>query len=95
MKISHIPVLGLGLKTLGVMLVDSLKGFSFVGIILLFSFLVLFSSSIYAQAPNAPGPLPGEPGDKAYTRNLFSGVFAFISTVGVLVVICMPSRKIS
>jgi hypothetical protein len=26
---------------------------------------------------------------------LFSGVFAFISTVGVLVVICMPSRKIS
>ena len=56
---------------------------------------MLFSSSIYAQAPNAPGPLPGEPGDKAYTRNLFSGVFAFISTVGVLVVICMPSRKIS
>ena len=56
---------------------------------------MLFSSSIYAQAPNAPGPLPGEPGDKVYTRNLFSGVFAFISTVGVLVVICMPSRKSS
>jgi hypothetical protein len=75
------------------MLVNSLKGFPFVGIVLLFSILVLFSSSIYAQAPNAPGPLPGEPGDKVYTRNLFSGVFAFISTVGVLVVICMPSRK--
>ena len=75
------------------MLVDSLKGFLLVGRVLLFSILVLFSSSIYAQAPNAPGPLPGEPGDKAYTRNLFSGVFAFISTVGVLVVICMPSRK--
>lgn len=75
------------------MLVDSLKGFLIVGRVLLFSILVLFSSSIYAQAPNAPGPLPGEPGDKAYTRNLFSGVFAFISTVGVLVVICMPSRK--
>ena len=93
MKISHIPVRGLGLKTLGAMLVDSLKGFPFVVRILLFSILMLFSSSIYAQAPNAPGPLPGEPGDKAYTRNLFSGVFAFISTVGVLVVICMPSRK--
>ena len=75
------------------MLVNSLKGFPFIGIVLLFSILVLFSSSIYAQAPNAPGPLPGEPGDKVYTRNLFSGVFAFISTVGVLVVICMPSRK--
>lgn len=75
------------------MLVDSLKGFLIVGRVLLFSILVLFSSSIYAQAPNALGPLPGEPGDKAYTRNLFSGVFAFISTVGVLVVICMPSRK--
>ena len=75
------------------MLVDSLKGFLIVCRVLLFSILVLFSSSIYAQAPNASGPLPGEPGDKAYTRNLFSGVFAFISTVGVLVVICMPSRK--
>ena len=77
------------------MLVDSLKGFPFVGRILLFLILVLFSSSIYGQGPTAPGPLPGEPGDKAYTRNLFSGVFAFISTVGVLVVICMPSRKSS
>jgi hypothetical protein len=77
------------------MLVDLLKWFPFVGRILLFSILVLFSSSIYAQGPNSPGPLPGEPGDKAYTRNLFSGVFAFISTVGVLVVICMPSRKSS
>lgn len=75
------------------MLVDPLKGFSLAGRTLLFSLLLLFSSSIYAQAPNAPGPLPGEPGDKTYTRNLFSGVFAFISTVGVLVVICMPSRK--
>ena len=95
MKISHIPVLGLGLKTLGDMLVDSLKGFSSVVGILLFSILVLFSSSIYAQGSNAPSPLQGEPGDKAYSRNLFSGVFAFISTVGVLVVICMPSRKSS
>ena len=77
------------------MLVDLLKWFPFVGRILLFSILVLFSSSIYAQGPNSPGPLPAEPGDKAYTRNLFSGVFAFISTVGVLVVICMPSRKSS
>ncbi|RLS26301.1 MAG: hypothetical protein DWH70_03270 [Planctomycetota bacterium] len=77
------------------MLVDSLKGFPFVGRILLFSILVLFSSSIYAQGPTASSPLPGEPGDKVYTRNLFSGVFAFISTVGVLVVICMPSRKSS
>ncbi len=75
------------------MLVDSLKGFPFVVRILLFSILILFSSSVYAQTPNAAGPLPGEPGDKTYTRNLFSGVFAFISTVGVLVVICMPSRK--
>ncbi len=75
------------------MLVDSLKGFPFVVRILLFSILIIFYSSFYAQTTNTPGPLPGEPGDKAYTRNLFSGVFAFISTVGVLVVICMPSRK--
>ena len=91
----HIPVLGLGLKTLGVMLVNSLKGFSLIGRTLLFSLFLIFSSSIYAQAPNTSAPLPGEPGDKAYTRNLFSGVFAFISTVGVLVVICMPTRKSS
>jgi len=77
------------------MQVDALKGFPLVGMTLLFSLFLIFSSSIYAQTPNASGPLPGEPGDKAYTRNLFSGVFAFISTVGVLVVICMPSRKIS
>jgi len=77
------------------MQVNALKGFPLVGMTLLFSLFLIFSSSIYAQTPNASGPLPGEPGDKAYTRNLFSGVFAFISTVGVLVVICMPSRKIS
>jgi len=77
------------------MQVDALKGFPLVGMTLLFSLFLIFSSSIYAQTPIASGPLPGEPGDKAYTRNLFSGVFAFISTVGVLVVICMPSRKIS
>ena len=55
------------------------------------SFLLFSSTPIYAQPPTVP--LQSEPGDRTYTRNLFSGVFAFVSSVGILVLICMPSRK--
>jgi hypothetical protein len=77
------------------MLANPSKRFRLVlGTFLLLLFLFCTSSS-YAQVPNASNPSQFEPGDKTYTRNLFSGVFAFVSSVGILVLICMPSRKIS
>jgi len=75
------------------MLVNPSKKLSMVIRILLLSFFLFCNSSIYAQVPNTPTSSEFEPGDKTYTRNLFSGVFAFVSSVGILVLICMPSRK--
>ncbi len=56
---------------------------------------LFFSANLYAQNNNAnpPTPAQNEVGGKTYTNNLFAGVFAFLSFVGVLVVICMPVRK--
>lgn len=75
------------------MLVNPAKGFLMVTATLLLSFLLFFTTPIYAQSPAVPVPSQSEPGDRNYTRNLFSGVFAFVSSVGILVLICMPSRK--
>lgn len=75
------------------MLANPAKRFLMVIATLLLSFLLFSSAPIYAQPPTAPVPLQSEPGDRTYTRNLFSGVFAFVSSVGILVLICMPSRK--
>lgn len=88
-------ILNHGLKTLGVMLVNSKNRLSLVIRMLLLSFFLFCNSSTYAQVPNTSAPSEFEPGDKTYTRNLFSGVFAFVSSVGILVLICMPSRKSS
>ena len=73
------------------MLANPATRFLMVIATLLLSFLLFSSTPIYAQPPTVP--LQSEPGDRTYTRNLFSGVFAFVSSVGILVLICMPSRK--
>jgi hypothetical protein len=93
MKIWLIQVLVPGLKILGAMLANPAKRFLMVMATLLLSFLLFSSTQIFAQPPAAPVPSQSEPGDRTYTRNLFSGVFAFVSSVGILVLICMPSRK--
>lgn len=77
------------------MLVNPSIRFRLVLGVFLLSFFLFCTSSIYAQVPNSSNSSQLEPGDKTYTRNLFSGVFAFVSSVGILVLICMPSRKIS
>lgn len=75
------------------MLANQARGLHMVAAPLLLSFLLFSTTPIYAQPPAAPVPSQSEPGDRTYTRNLFSGVFAFVSSVGILVLICMPSRK--
>lgn len=57
--------------------------------------VLFFTANLYAQNNNSspPAPSQNEVGGKTYTNNLFAGVFAFLSFVGVLVVICMPVRK--
>ncbi|NBR04740.1 MAG: hypothetical protein EBT92_03115 [Planctomycetes bacterium] len=75
------------------MLVNPSKGFLMVFATFLISYFLFFTRPVCAQTANAPIPAQNEPGDKTYTRNLLSGVFAFVSSIGILVLICMPGRK--
>lgn len=60
--------------------------------ILFVLFILNLNSFAYAQPSNSL-TTQAEPGDSAYTRNLFAGVFAFLASVSVLFVICAPVRK--